>query len=127
MNFPQSPKRYRDCEYVAEDGSRSVIKSQATGCNDLTGKEIYEFDMLALYCSWLNGILIAPILWMDESAGFDLDTDKAEILNQPKPDFIVIEVLPMMTGMGYLVGTVSESVEVIGAKNAPCYESTRSV
>lgn len=113
MNFSQSPKRHRYCEQVTNDTALALIQSQATGCYDLKGVEVYEFDVLAVYCSWLNGILIAPVLWLDESAGFDLDTDKAEVFNQPKPDFIATELLPLMTQRGFVVGTAFEPDEVI--------------
>lgn len=116
MKFPQSPKRYRTCQVITEDGAQATVQSQATGCYDKNGIEVYEFDVMAIYCSWLNGLLVAPILWQSEIAGFDLDTDQAYILNQPKPAFIATEVLPMMTRMGFVVGTVFEVHGVIGEK-----------
>lgn len=71
---------------------------------------------MAIYCSWLNGILVAPVLWIRKSAGFDLDTKQAYILNQPKPEFIATEVLPMMTKLGFIIGTVFDSPKALEDK-----------
>ncbi|MEZ0367643.1 MAG: hypothetical protein ACAI44_01010 [Candidatus Sericytochromatia bacterium] len=116
MQIAHSPKRYRYCEYLADDGQPSVMLSQATGCHDKTGAEIYEFDVLAVPYAWLDGILLIPVLWHANCARFDLDEALAVLLDAPRPETLQIEALPLMARWGYVVGTVFEPHPVIEAR-----------
>lgn len=116
MQIARSPKRYRYCEYLSESGVPSFILSQATGCADKTGTEVYEFDMLAIPYVWQDGILIAPVIWCAEAAGFDLAEARAVLLDSPKPDSLQLEALPLMASWGYVVGTVFEPMPILIAR-----------
>lgn len=113
MQLPQSPKRYRYCEYLDAAGHPAVMLSQSTGCRDKTSVEIYEFDVLAVPYSWQDGILIVPIIWRTEAAGFALDESRAVLLGVPMPDSLQLESLPLMATWGDVAGTVFESQTVI--------------